>query len=90
MKRIVINRKIWRTATHGVGITQLRNLEGFKCCLGFMCEQLGFAEIYGNTDFSEEAIVINDNNELDDVSREAKLIELGLKHGVEFVFEGDY
>ncbi len=45
--KIVIDRSKWRcgrvfmTQSHGKGETKLLNDEGYKCCLGFACEQVG-------------------------------------------------
>lgn len=44
-KKIQIDRSQWRTGQDGdnktgVGETCLRNSDKFKCCLGFICEQV--------------------------------------------------
>jgi hypothetical protein len=50
MKKLIIDRSIWRTGGEpengnsvytGKGSTQLLNQEGFMCCLGMVCEQMG-------------------------------------------------
>jgi hypothetical protein len=38
---LIIDRSKWRTGSHGKGITQLLNKEGYMCCLGFRCYQMG-------------------------------------------------
>lgn len=38
---LIIDRSKWRTGTHGKGDTFLLNNEGYMCCLGFRCEQMG-------------------------------------------------
>lgn len=46
---LIINRAKWRTGAHsivpsyrtGKGHTALLNKEGYMCCLGFRCEQMG-------------------------------------------------
>jgi len=51
MNKLIINRSKWRTGTvgkepTGLGPSMLKNSEGFKCCLGFFCEQaLGTEDI---------------------------------------------
>lgn len=48
MRTIVIDRAKWRTGhtsefnKTGLGSTRLENIEGYCCCLGFACAQLGF------------------------------------------------
>lgn len=44
--KFTVNRSKWRCGSngehsHGEGDTELLNKEGFQCCLGFVCEQLG-------------------------------------------------
>lgn len=44
MNKLIIDRSKWRTGADnqqatGLGPTLLRNNQGFKCCLGFFCEQ---------------------------------------------------
>lgn len=50
MEKFIIDRSIWRTGGEekknnsvytGKGPTQLLNSDGFMCCLGMMCEQMG-------------------------------------------------
>lgn len=46
MRKFRIDRKRWRTGKAslirtGVGLTSLKNAEGYLCCLGFACNQLG-------------------------------------------------
>lgn len=50
MEKLIINRSKWRTggeaedgnsAYTGKGPTQLLNSDGFMCCLGMVCEQMG-------------------------------------------------
>jgi hypothetical protein len=47
MKTIIIDRSKWRTgdendcATGKGWATKLENSDGFKCCLGFICEDYG-------------------------------------------------
>lgn len=43
--KVVIDRSKWRTGDHadnatGRGDTFLRNLEGYSCCLGFICKAI--------------------------------------------------
>jgi hypothetical protein len=51
MNKLIIDRSKWRTGSlgkepTGLGPSMLRNSEGFKCCLGFFCEQaLGTEDI---------------------------------------------
>ncbi len=49
MREIIIDRSKWRTATHGEGRTQLLNEEGYKCCLGFICQQVSRRKISENS-----------------------------------------
>ena len=44
--KFVVDRSKWRCGSnagdrHGKGDTRLLNSEGYQCCLGFVCEQLG-------------------------------------------------
>jgi hypothetical protein len=47
---LIIDRAKWRTGGHsyenrtGLGITELLNSNGFMCCLGFRCHQMGILE----------------------------------------------
>lgn len=46
MKKLIIDRSIWRTGDNsdnatGDGDTALLNHQGYMCCLGMMCEQIG-------------------------------------------------
>lgn len=49
MEKLTIDRSIWRTGGEekangkhtGKGPTQLLNSDGFMCCLGMVCEQMG-------------------------------------------------
>lgn len=45
MKQLIIDRSKWRTGgrpySDKLGPTQLLNREGYMCCLGFYCIQLG-------------------------------------------------
>lgn len=41
---LIIDRSKWRTATSGRGDTMLLNDEGYMCCLGFRCHQMGIPE----------------------------------------------
>ena len=46
---LIIDRAKWRTGANspietGVGQTQLLNKEGYMCCLGFRCHQMGIPE----------------------------------------------
>jgi hypothetical protein len=50
MKKFIIDRSIWRTGDKpkkgncvytGEGETKLLNQQGFMCCLGMVCEQMG-------------------------------------------------
>ena len=46
MKKLIIDRSIWRTGDNsdnatGEGDTYLLNHQGYMCCLGMMCEQIG-------------------------------------------------
>lgn len=52
---LIIDRSKWRTASHGEGHTGLLNSEGYMCCLGFRCNQMGIQkeEILGYTCPSE-------------------------------------
>jgi hypothetical protein len=50
---LIINRAKWRTGGNsitfnktGEGSTALLNKEGFMCCLGFRCHQMGIPKIY--------------------------------------------
>lgn len=43
--KYVIDRKTWRRPGKGRGDTQLENKLGYKCCLGFICEQSGIPNI---------------------------------------------
>lgn len=43
--RFIIDRATWRNAKHGTGTVSLKNEEGYKCCLGFICEQSGITDI---------------------------------------------
>jgi hypothetical protein len=38
---LIIDRSKWINANHGNGFTELLNNEGFSCCLGFRCNQMG-------------------------------------------------
>lgn len=39
---LIINRKKWKTGSHGFGKTNLLNSDSrMMCCLGFRCEQMG-------------------------------------------------
>ena len=38
---LIIDRSKWRTDSHGKGDTLLLNNEGYMCCLGFRCHQMG-------------------------------------------------
>lgn len=54
MKRIVVDRATWRCGggklslparnRHGEGLTQLRNDQGYCCCLGFLSQQCGLSD----------------------------------------------
>ena len=39
-----IDRSRWRNAGHDMGLTKLLNEQGYMCCLGFACQQLGGLE----------------------------------------------
>jgi hypothetical protein len=46
---LIIDRAKWRTGGNspiqtGVGRTRLLNKEGYMCCLGFRCHQMGIPE----------------------------------------------
>lgn len=46
MEKLIIDRSIWRTGDDsdnatGEGNTALLNHQGYMCCLGMMCEQIG-------------------------------------------------
>lgn len=46
MEKLIIDRSIWRTGDDsknktGDGNTALLNHQGYMCCLGMMCEQIG-------------------------------------------------
>jgi len=116
---LTIDRAKWRTATSGKGDTRLLNEEGFMCCLGFRCNQMGIpkkellnktspSDLYMNwgipdlidmefwkgidfnTDFSNEAIRINDNSEITSEEREKKIKEHFKTKDIEVVFIGEY
>jgi len=100
---LTIDRAKWRTATSGKGDTRLLNEEGFMCCLGFRCFQMGIPEkdllnklspgqlaenwdipdlinhefggIYLNSDFSNDAILLNDSSSITSEEREKKIKE---------------
>jgi len=38
---LYIDRSKWKTGSSGHGYSRLLNQEGFMCCLGFRCEQMG-------------------------------------------------
>ena len=42
--RFVIDRSKWKTATHGEGQTYLLNESEYRCCLGFLCQRIGFSD----------------------------------------------
>lgn len=50
MKEITIDRGTWRFGgnaknyDHGEGFTALLNTKGKRCCLGFVCSQIGFSD----------------------------------------------
>ncbi len=51
MKKVLIDRSHWRNArqdrfAHSFGETFLLNDEGYSCCLGFACQQLGGVQKY--------------------------------------------
>lgn len=48
-KKIIIDKSKWRTGEYGeyqtgAGSTYLLNPEGYMCCLGFICNQMGAPE----------------------------------------------
>lgn len=64
MKTIIIDEKKWRCGkegknSRGKGETLLRNEEGYQCCLGFACQQLGYrGKITGYTEPSYLPVTI--------------------------------
>ena len=52
MEKLIIDRSIWRTGdtgkyATGLGETRMQNDEGFHCCLGIYCKQLGIGSLLG-------------------------------------------
>lgn len=118
---LIIDRSKWRSGdwsvnTTGKGGTLLLNQEGYMCCLGFRCHQMGIPKEdlldrggpwelslkwdipdlldehvnYNNSDFTEEAITINDTPSLTPAEREIA-IKNHFKHiGVTVEFTGKY
>lgn len=124
---LIIDRAKWRTGHYsdnrtGRGDTQLLNDEGYMCCLGFRCLQMGVPEdellnvtspgdlgrkwqvpdlvlkkpkINGghkdyDTDFSYEAMDINDDIHLTPKEREQKIIKHFAKKNIIVEFVGKY
>lgn len=126
---LTIDRSKWRTGSDGPhhtgkGLTQLLNKQGFMCCLGFRCNQMGVlkkdllgksepndlsdeydipdlvedkpiydwlgAMYYENTDFTREAIQINDDNSLTKKERERRIKEHFQKINVKVIFKNKY
>ena len=53
MEKLIIDRSIWRTGhigkyATGLGATMMQNQEGFYCCLGIYCKQLGIGSLLNN------------------------------------------
>lgn len=112
-----IDRAKWRTGGYhenstGIGATKLLSPEGFMCCLGFRCNQLGIPKKYlldiANprqlsddweipdliiegiaTDFTETAVIINDEHMTTKV-RERKIKEHFATKKIKVVFYGKY
>jgi len=110
MKTITIKEKKWRCgADHGKGLTQLKNREGYMCCLGFATGQLKpkislinlsvpsdteckipkltkFKKCI-DTRFAQEAMNINDDENITHEERKEKLVSLFRKNGLKLVFK---
>jgi hypothetical protein len=121
---LIIDRKKWRTGDFdhenktGKGHTQLLNKEGYMCCLGFRCYQMGIPkkdllekgvpvdlsykynipdliikdsdDCWINTSFTDIAIDINDDCDIDSVEREKRIKELFATINVIVEFKGKY
>ena len=74
-KVITIDRAKWRTGDDhgpnitGYGQTELLNKEGFKCCLGFLCQQVSKKKVKGRLTPSDMGCSIPELNELRYVCR---------------------
>lgn len=88
MRKFTINRAIWRCGTgdypnntHGLGGTSLLNDEGYMCCLGMVCEQVGvpksalFESTYPTNvnldDYQDLIHLLRDGRSLSDLSANA-------------------
>lgn len=117
---LIINRSKWRTGGKtpsyktGEGCTALLNEEGYMCCLGFRCHQMGIPKkdllgkgtpdglsdkwdipdlinaVGNDSDFTREAIRINDNISYTHEEREEKITEHFATIGVTVEFKAKY
>ncbi len=121
---LIIDRSKWRSGGFtginetGKGTTFLLNEEGYMCCLGFRCHQMGIPKkdlldkgapwelsydwdipdlldddderIYSDSDFTDEAIAINDDPSLTPAEREKAIKNHFKKIGVTVEFTGKY
>jgi hypothetical protein len=118
---LIIDRSKWRSGdwsfnTTGEGGTYLLNKQGYMCCLGFRCHQMGIPKedlldrggpwelsfkwnipdlldedvSYKNSDFTDEAIDINDDVLLTPAEREIAIKNHFKKIGVIVEFTGKY
>lgn len=118
---LIIDRSKWRSGDFsnnetGEGNTLLLNQEGYMCCLGFRCHQMGIPKEnlinigspwelsfdwdipdlldehvnYNNSDFTREAITINDDRFLTPSQREKKIKKHFATIGVTVEFTGKY
>lgn len=100
-----------RDTTLGKGETSLLNDYGYKCCLGFACQQAGYkgkisdcggpndlayaipglsyrdkTGTLDSTDFTDQAIQINDNRETTIEQKQKALISLGKRNNIKVNF----
>ena len=43
--KYIINRSKWKNARWGKGATRMLNAEGYMCCLGQICKQMGMPDV---------------------------------------------
>jgi len=63
--KFTVERSRWRNAAHGIGNVLLLNEDGYKCCLGFVCEQLGVRSILNRSSPKTLEVPVDDFNHWD-------------------------